>query len=589
MTRFRRFASSLPLGRYVTIRPFSAVRETLAHGYSLAHFRGDLMAGLVVGVVALPLSMALAIASGVPPQHGLYTAIVAGGLIAVLGGSRVQVSGPTAAFVVLLAPISARYGLQGLAMASAMAGVLLFAMGALRLGRLIEFIPYPVTTGFTAGIATVIATLQLKDFLGLELAAMPESYVEKVHALFTSLATTGITWHDAVVGVATLALLLLWPRITRRIPAALVALTAVALAAAVLHYFLPDFDVATIRSRFGTEAYPHGIPQSPPIPGWPWSLPGPNGGAPVPVTWEMIQALFPSALAIAMLGAIESLLSAVVSDGMAGFKHDPDAELLAQGTGNMLAPFFGGFAATGAIARTATNVRAGGRSPLAAVVHAIFVLVAVLALAPLLGYLPMAAMAALLLIVAWNMSEVKHFFHTVRVAPYSDVVVLLVCFLLTVIFDMTIAVGVGVVLAAMLFMQRMAAFSTARLVGEHHPELDEPLPPGLVVYEVAGPLFFGAAQKAMSELRTIGGDVRVVLIDLSAVPIMDATGLVNLEGAVDKLYRGGIHVILAGVQPQPRSVLSRAHWHDREGRIELVESLPQGLATGRALVQLLAD
>ncbi len=587
MTRFGRFASLLPLDRYVSIRPFSALRETFARGYSLTQLRGDIMAGLVVGVVALPLSMALAIASGVPPQYGLYTAIIAGGLIAVLGGSRVQVSGPTAAFVVLLAPISARYGLQGLAMASAMAGVLLFAMGALRMGRLIEFIPYPVTTGFTAGIATVIATLQLKDFLGLHVAAMPESYVEKVHALYSATVTTGITWRDAVVGVVTLALLILWPKVTKRIPAALVALTAVAVVAALLHQFWPSFDVATIRSRFGSEANPYGIPQLPPLPGWPWNLPGPDGGPPLPVSWEMIQGLFPSALAIAMLGGIESLLSAVVSDGMAGFKHDPDAELLAQGTGNMVAPFFGGFAATGAIARTATNVRSGGRSPIAAVVHAVFVLAAVLMLSPLLGYLPMAAMAALLLIVAWNMSEVKHFLHTLRVAPYSDVAVLLVCFSLTVIFDMTVAVGAGVVLAAMLFMQRMAAFANARLVGEHHPELDEPLPPGLVVYEVAGPLFFGAAQKAMSELRTLGGDVRVVLIDLSAVPIMDATGLVNLEGAVDKLYRGGIHVILAGVQPQPRSVLQRAHWHDREGRIELVESLAQGLVTGKALVQLL--
>ncbi|MFZ5477278.1 MAG: C4-dicarboxylic acid transporter DauA [Myxococcota bacterium] len=527
------------------VRPAAALRDTLAAGYGRADLRADVMAGLVVGIVALPLSMALAIASGVPPQHGLYTAIAAGTLIALLGGSRTQVSGPTAAFVVLLAPVSHQYGLAGLMVASAMAGVILIAMGLGRMGRLVQFIPHPVTTGFTAGIAVVIATLQLKDLLGLTVEAMPEHYVERVVALVGALPTA--RWQDVAVGAGTLVVLRVWPRVTSRVPAPLVALLA-----ATLVVQLAGVEVATIGSRFSG-----GIPQVPPLPGLPWEQAGPDG-KPLGLSLELLRELFPSAFAIAMLGAIESLLSAVVSDGMAGTRHDPDAELFAQGMGNLVAPFFGGFAATGAIARTATNIRAGGRSPIAAIVHAHFVLVAVLLLAPLLSYLPMAALSALLLLVAWNMSDAKHFAHVLRVAPKSDVFVQLTCFALTVLFDMVVAVSAGVVLAAFLFMRRMAEISGARLAEGEHPALRQPLPRGVILYEINGPLFFGAAEKAMGALHDIASRARVVVLDVRSVPAMDATGLVNLESVLEKLDAHGVEVLISGVQAQPRKLLEQA-------------------------------
>jgi len=557
-------------------RPATALRDALA-SYTRDDLRADLVAGAVVGVVALPLSMALAIATGVPPQHGLYTAIVAGALIALLGGSRVQVSGPTAAFVVVLAPISARFGAGGLLIATLMAGVILFAMGVMRMGRFIEFVPYPVTTGFTAGIAVVIATLQVKDLLGLTVPEMPEHFVDRVGALAEALPT--VNGPDVAIGALTLAVLVVWPRVTRKVPPALAGLVVGTAAALVASRFLDHFDAATIASRVHYRirgVTGAGIPPLPPLPILPWALPGP-GGRPLHLTFHVVRELMPSAFAIAVLGAIESLLSAVVADGMTGRKHDPDAELMAQGTGNIVAPFFGGFAATGAIARTATNVRAGGRTPLAAFFHALFVLLAVVALAPLLGRLPMASLAALLLLVAWNMSEVQHFAHVLKVAPRSDVAVLLVCFSLTVLFDMVVAVSAGVVMAALLFMKRMAEVSTVRLVDEHPFALERPLPRGVVVYEIAGPLFFGAAQKAMTALGEVDKNVRVVLLDLRSVPALDATGLVGLESAFELLHRHGILVVLGGVQPQPLRAMARAGWHDRKGRIAIYRTFERAV------------
>lgn len=553
----RRYEAPEGAGTSFSLKLAPALRRALQHGYNRKDLQSDVLAGIVVGIVALPLSMALAVASGVAPQHGLYTAIVAGGLIAALGGSMVQVSGPTAAFVVLLAPISAQFGVGGLVVATMMAGLLLLLLGGLRLGSLIQFVPYPVTTGFTAGIAVVIATLQLKDFLGLTVERMPEHYLERVAALTRALPT--FRWEDLGIGAFTLALLLLWPRITRKVPAPLIALTAGAVLAYLLPFWLAGFEVATIRSRFHYElggVLRDGIPQMPPLPGLPWALPGP-GGEPIGLSFSLLRALLPSAFAIAMLGAIESLLSAVVADGMTGGSHDPDAELVAQGIGNVVAPFFGGIAATGALARTATNVRSGARSPVSAIVHASFVLLAVLLLAPVLGYLPMASLAALLLLVAWNMSEAKHFVHVLRVAPRSDVVVLLTCFGLTVVFDMVVSVTVGVVLAALLFMKRMADVSEVRLA-DHAALPDAELPHDVLVYEVAGPLFFGAAQKAMSALHRVATGVSVVILDLSSVPAMDGTGLVALESAIERLQALNVFVIVSGVQRQPLRVLARS-------------------------------
>ena len=553
-----------------------ALRETFRQGYHGGDFRADLMAGAVVGVVALPLSMALAVASGVAPQHGLYTAIVGGAVIAVLGGSRVQVSGPTAAFVVILVPIATQFGLGGLLLATALAGILLFAMGAVGMGQLIEFVPYPVTTGFTAGIAVVIATLQIKDLLGLTTGSLPDHYIERLLVLVRALPTLRLS--ELGIAALTLALLMLWPRLTRRVPAPLVALTVGALAAYLLTQALPSFEVATIQSRF------HGIPRQPPQPVWVWNLPGPDG-RPLHMSLDLIRTLMPSAFAIAILGAIESLLSAVVSDGMTGRKHDPDAELMAQGIGNLVTPFLGGIAATGAIARTATNVRSGARSPIAAVVHSVVVLAAVLLLAPLLGYLPMASLAALLLLVAWNMSESKHFVHLVRVAPRSDLAVLLICFGLTIVFDMVVSVTVGIVLAALLFMKRMAEVSGVTLMGEGHPDLDEPLPRGVVLYDIAGPLFFGAAQKAMTALKRMEGrEVRVVVLDLEHVPAIDATGIVGLESLVARLNESGVKVILVGLQGQPLHALARAGWRNRKGRLRIFRSFERGIAVARRTV-----
>ena len=522
--------------------------------------------------VALPLAMALAIASGVPPQHGLYTAIVAGALIALLGGSRHNVSGPTAAFVVVLAPIAARLGLTGLLLATMLAGAILIGMGLLRLGRLIQFIPYPVTTGFTAGIAVVIAMLQVPDALGLRLATRPEHMPDRIAAIVAAWPT--LRPMELSFAAGTLALLVLWPKLSRRVPAPLVALGVAALAAWLLARQSPGVAVDTIGTRFS------GIPRTPPALHLPWLLPGPDG-QPIALGLDLLRSLLGPALAIAMLGAIESLLCAVVADGMAGTRHDPDAELLAQGAGNLLAPLFGGIAATGAIARTATSIRAGARSPLAAVVHALFVLAAVLALAPLLDWLPMASLAALLLVVAWNMSEVRHFAHILRVAPKSDTTVLLTCFLLTVAFDMVVAVSVGVVLAALLFMRRMAEIAHVHPEpggGHRHPDL----PADVMVYSVAGPLFFGAAEKAVTALHRSQGRARAIILDLQDVPAMDVSGLVALESALARLQQLGVFIVLAGARPQPARVLAKAGIVAVPGRLALCRDLAAAAELTRA-------
>lgn len=560
--------------------PAAALRAVLREGYTAAQFRKDAMAGFVVGVVALPLAMALAIAVGAPPQQGLYTAIVAGFIAALLGGSRIQVVGPTAAFIVLLAPIQARFGLGGLLLTGLMAGVILLALGLLRLGSLIEYIPHPVTTGFTAGIAVVIGTLQVKDALGLRTGPLPEHFVERVAAMGRALPTAS-GW-EALVAAATLAILLVprlpkrWlirvlPRYLRPVPAPLIALPFAGLAAWLLVRFVPGFHVETIGSRFHTlvegVSVP-GVPRLPPMPLLPWHLPGP-GGEPLELSLGLVRQLLPGAFAVAMLGAIESLLSAVVADGMARTKHDPDAELMSLGVANLMAPFFGGIPATGAIARTATNFRSGGRTPVASMIHALTLLLIVLLLAPLIAYVPMASLAALLLLVAWNMSEAEHFIHTVKVAPRSDVAVLLTCFGLTVVFDMVIAVGVGVVFASLLFMRRMASTTMGEMAEVDPGALPGPLPPGVVLYDITGPLFFGAAERAMGALRAIDAATRAVVFRLERVPTIDATGLVAFESAIQELNRHHILAVLVGLQPQARRLLERAGVQDEEGRVAL--------------------
>lgn len=541
----------------------TALRKSLAAGYGGNDLRADILAGVVVGIVALPLAMALGIASGVPPQHGLYTAIVAGGLIAVLGGSKHQVSGPTAAFIAILAPITHQFGIGGLMVATMLAGGLLIIMALGGFGRLISYIPYPVTAGFTAGIGVVIAGGQLKDFAGLSIREWPAHFPEQLAAMARAADTARL--NDILIGLFTLGILILWPKLMHRLPARpqrtlkfvpspLVALSLAGLAALGLHALWPAFEVVTIGTKFASQ---HGIPQTPPLFALPWSYPDASG-QPIGFSVSLLREMASPAVAIAMLGAIESLLSAVVADGLTGKRHDPDAELFAQGVGNLVSPFFGGIAATGAIARTGTNIRAGARSPVAAVVHALFVLLAMLALAPVLNFLPMASMAALLLMVAWNMSELPHVVHTLRHSPKSDVTVLLVCLSSTVLFDMVVAVVAGVTLAAMLFMRRMSEVSEVRLIGDHDPNRMRGLPKGVVHYDIGGPLFFGAAQKAMQELEVIGREYWAVVLDLADVPAMDATGIVNLESALRRLARHNTLVVLCEVRPQPMQALEKA-------------------------------
>jgi SulP family sulfate permease len=451
-------------------------------------------------------------------------------------------------------------------------------MAVARLGNLIKYIPHPVTTGFTTGIATVIATLQIKDVLGLAVPKMPEGYVEKIEALWSARGSASLS--ELVVAGATLALLLAVPRLTKKIPAPLVAIALVASVAAGVHAMHPAFSVATSGSRFHTTVNGvdiAGIPSVLPSPSLPWGT---------GLSLQMVRELLPAAFAIAMLGAIESLLSAVIADGMTGTKHDPNAELLGLGIGNVLAPLFGGIAATGALARTATNIRAGARSPLASVTHAGVILLAVLFLSPLVAYVPMASLAALLLLVAWNMSELHHFAGVIRVAPKSDVVVLLTCFFLTVIFDMVIAVSVGFVLAAILFMRRMADITESTLRLDNTSELGRAeLPRGVCLYEVNGPLFFGAAQNAMSALYSSHSDTfQVLVLNLGKVPVIDATGLAALEGAIEALVRRKKTVILAGPLPRPQRVFEKANLQKKHATLRVTADLDEALALAATLI-----
>ena len=554
-----------------------ALRRSLAAGYGIEALRADVLAGAVVGIVALPLSMALAIAVGVAPHHGLYTVIVGGVIAAVAGGSKFQVTGPTAAFVVILAPIVHEHGLPGLLTAGLLAGLFLVGMGAARLGRFVHFIPYPVTTGFTVGIATVIATLQIKDALGLRIAEMPDQFVAKVTALWAARGTVSLV--ESAVAAVTLTLLVLLPRVLRRVPAPLVALGGIAAVT-----WLLGLPVETLGTRFHTVVDGReiaGIPPFAPVLALPWGSDG--------LSFALLRDLLPAAFAIAMLGAIESLLSAVVADGMTGKRHDPDAELVGQGLANVGAALFGGIAATGALARTATNVRAGARSPVAAMVHSVVVLGAVLLFAPVVAYVPMASLAALLVLVAWNMSELRHVRWILKAGPRSDVFVLVTCYGLTVLFDMVVAVSVGVVLASFLFMRRMVEVTHTRFVDEDETETDYAVPAGVVVYEITGALFFGAAQHAMSALLAIKADARVVVLGLGRVPVIDATGLVALESALDQLQRLQRFVIIAGPLPHPQRIFERSELEVRLDHVLFANDLDQALRIARDLVALNMD
>ena len=554
---------------YVFPMPGSALLKAWREGYTLGKLKRDVMAGLTIGVVAVPLSMALAIATGVPPQHGLYTAMVAGAVIALTGGSRFNISGPTAAFVVILFPIVAQHGLGGLLIATLMAGAILVALGLSRLGSLIQYVPYPVILGFTAGIGVVIALLQLPDFLGLSGVALGDSTLHNLVLIGQALPTLSVA--EISVGLVTLAALLTWPRLKTPVPAPLVGLAVGTLAATLLLW--SGIEVDTIASRFrwkfegdsGT-----GIPPFAPSFTAPWHFPGADG-TPLKINFALIQSLLGPALAIALLAAIESLLCAVVADGLTRTRHDPNAELIGQGLGNLVVPFFGGITATAAMARTATNIKSGAFSPIAAVVHSLVVLLAVIALAGVLGFVPMAALAALLFVIAWNMSEARHFMHTLKSAPASDVWVLVICFALTVIFDMVIAVAVGIGLAAALFIRRMAQLThTQRLTA---PSSGEHFPPEVALYKITGPLFFGAAEKAIATLRVIDHNVSIVVLDMRDVPSLDTTAMVALDTLRREMGEQSVGVMFVGLPPRLALKIKRAGIHREVGKLAVVSNL----------------
>ncbi|XOV89190.1 MAG: C4-dicarboxylic acid transporter DauA [Pseudomonadota bacterium] len=561
----------------------SALTKSLQNKPTFPEIQANVLAGLTVGVIALPLSMALAIASGVAPQHGLYTAIVAGIIIALTGGSRVNISGPTAAFVVILLPIVQQFGLGGLLVSGFMAGFILVLMGIGRFGNLIEIVPYPVTIGFTAGIGVVIATFQIKDFLGLSIESGDGNFLERLLSLLQAFPT--LRWEETLISALTLTVLLLWPRFRSKVPGHLVALLVGSLAAFLLGYLLPGFSVATIGSRFSFELEGitgSGIPPILPTFDWPWHLPGPDGN-PVGISFELVRLLLPSAITIAILGSIESLLCAVVADGMSGQRHNPNDELIGQGIGNIVAPLFGGIPATAAIARTTANVKSGGSLPLASVVHGLFILVSMLLIAPLLSYIPMASMAALLLMVAWNMSEARHFVRTVRVAPRDDVVVLMLCFLLTVLFDMTIAVAVGMGLAAMLFIRRSVSLAeTSMLEGKH---ADHDIPEKTLVYDINGPLFFGSAQKALRTIASVRPDIRVVILDMSEVTLLDMSAIVVMESVAADMSKQNIGLIIANLQPRMILKLGRAGIRQEPGKVAFARTPGEAIETARTWLQ----
>ena len=533
-------------------------------GYQRVDFLSDLGAGVTVGVVALPLAIGFGIASGVTPAQGLWTAIIAGFFISVFGGSKVQIGGPTGAFVPILAGVVARAGYDGLALATLMAGVLLILMGALKLGSLIKFIPYPVIAGFTSGIAVIIFVGQLKEFLGLPFK-LPLHTLAQVTAIAWHLAQTH--WPAVFLGGITLAVVLLWPRRWRVVPATIVAIIVPTALVAIF-----DIRVETIGSRFG------GIPQGFPA----LHLPA--------ISFAGIEALLPAAMTIAMLGAIESLLSAMVADGMIEAHHDSNQELIGQGVTNFICPFFGGISATGAIARTATSVRSGARTPIAGVVHSLTLLVIVLLAAPLAKFVPLAALGAVLMVVAYRMGEWDNFI-TLAHGPKSDFWVLVVTFALTVTFDLTIAVGAGLLMAGVLFVKRMEEITHIRLVtSESEMELggdsirDKDVPAGVLVYRIEGPFFFGVAEKLEEALARSASIPPVVIFRMRNVPAIDATGLRALQVTLEKFQRRGTKLILSGVQAQPMKVLFNAGFVDRIGLENVCANIDTSLVRARQLV-----
>ena len=539
----------------------------LGEGYTFDRFRRDAIAGLTVAIVALPLAMALGIASGASPDKGLITAVVAGFLISALGGSRAQVGGPTGAFVVVVFNVIAQHGYDGLLLATLVAGFLLIIAGYAKLGALVKFIPHPVVTGFTAGIAVIIASSEVKDFVGLSIDKVPADFLPKWQAYFGALGS--IHAMTLAIGLGSLLLILGLRKVAPRVPGFLVAVVVASLAVALLH--LP---VETIGSRF-----PH-IPAGLPAP----ALPS--------ISLAKFQAILPSAFTIAFLAGIEALLSAVVADGMIGSRHRSNQELVGQGVANIASALFGGLPATGAIARTATNIRAGALTPVAGMLHALFLLLFILFATNLMAFVPMAALAAILFLVAWGMSEHKRFIDLLRM-PNGDRAVLLLTFGLTVLVDLTMAIAVGVTLASLLFMMRMS--ETVQIdagVGEMPDDDDsedihqrDALPAGVEVFRIDGPVFFGIASELLDTLRRIGSTPKVIILRMRRVPLLDASGATTIADILRQSNAAGTQVILSGVQPQPLAMLDRVHLGRGNAGIIHAESFPEALRIAASIVK----
>ena len=544
--------------------------------YNKEKFMADLMAGLIVGIVALPLAIAFGIASGVSPSQGILTAIIGGFIVSALGGSKVQIGGPTGAFIVIIYGIvnDPQLGLSGLIIATMLAGAFLILLGVCRLGTIIKFIPYPIVVGFTSGIAVTIFTTQIKDLLGLQIEGkLPGDFISKWAVYLHNLDT--IDWITAAVGILSIVIIALTPKISKKIPGSLVAIIVMTVGVYFLNAYT-DLHVSTIGDQFGE------IKATIP----PLTLPN--------ITWDGLKGLLPTAMVIAVLGAIESLLSATVADGVCGDRHNSNQELIGQGVANLCTPLFGGIPCTGAIARTMTNINNGGRTPMAGIFHAIVLLIIFLALMPLAAYIPMACLAGVLVIVSYGMSGWRTFVQMMR-NPKSDITVLLITFFLTVIFDLTVAIEVGLLIACLLFMRRMAETTQIKVIaGEIDPneetdaEVHEEhlvIPKGVEVYEINGPYFFGIASKFDDIMVNLEKRPKVRIIRMRRVPFIDSTGMHNLQNLCQMSHREGIHIVLSGVQPKVYSVLENNGFCEMLGKDHICPNINVALKKAEEIVK----
>ena len=544
--------------------------------YNKEKFAADLMAGLIVGIVALPLAIAFGIASGVTPSQGILTAIIGGFIVSALGGSRVQIGGPTGAFIVIIYGIvsNPQLGLSGLMLATMLAGIFLIVLGVCRLGTIIKFIPYPIVVGFTSGIAVTIFTTQIKDLFGLTIEGkLPGDFLSKWVVYFQHFST--VDWITTAVGLVSILLITLTPKVSKKIPGSLVAIIVMTIGV----YFLnanTSFHVTTIGDQFGE--IKASIPE----------LQVPS------LSWENVKSLFPTAMVIAVLGAIESLLSATVADGVCGDHHNSNQELIGQGVANLCTPLFGGIPCTGAIARTMTNINNGGRTPVAGIIHAVVLLVIFLVLMPLAAYIPMSCLAGVLVIVSYNMSGWRTFMQLMK-NPKSDVIVLLITFFLTVIFDLTVAIEVGLLIACLLFMKRMAESTQIKVIADEIDPNDETdaevheehliIPKGVEVYEINGPYFFGIANKFEELMATMEDHPKVRVIRMRRVPFIDSTGIHNLQNLCEMSHREGTHIVLSGVTPNVYNVLEHNGFYHLLGKDHICPNINVALERAAAIVK----